>query len=143
MAVERTLSIIKPDAVSKNVVGQIYSRFEQAGLKIVAARMQHLTQKEAEGFYAEHSARGFFKDLIAFMTSGPVIVQVLEGEGAVLKHRDIMGATDPKKAAPGTIRADFADSIDENSVHGSDSLENAQREISYFFRATEICPRTR
>ncbi len=143
MAVERTLSIIKPDAVGKNVVGQIYSRFEQAGLKVVAARMLHLTDKEAGGFYAEHRERGFFKDLVSFMTSGPVVVSVLEGEGAVAKHRDIMGATNPKNAAPGTIRADFAESIDENAVHGSDSLENAAREIAYFFRATELCPRTR
>ena len=143
MAVERTLSIIKPDAVANNVIGQIYSRFEQAGLKIVAARMKHLTAKEAEGFYYEHRERGFFKDLVAFMTSGPVMVQVLEGEAAIAKHREIMGATDPKKAAAGTIRADFAASIDENAVHGSDSAENAAREISYFFRATELCPRTR
>jgi len=143
MAVERTLSIIKPDAVGKNVIGAIYSRFEQAGLKVVAARMAHLTTVEAEGFYEVHRARPFFKDLVSFMISGPVMIQVLEGEDAVLKHRDIMGATDPKKAAPGTIRADFADSIDENAVHGSDSLENAAREIAYFFRATELCPRTR
>lgn len=143
MAVERTLSIIKPDAVGKNVVGQIYSRFEQAGLKVVAARMLHLTEQEAGGFYAEHRERGFFKDLVSFMTSGPVVVSVLEGEGAVAKHRDIMGATNPKNAAPGTLRADFAASIDENAVHGSDSLDNAAREISYFFRATELCPRTR
>lgn len=143
MAVERTLSIIKPDAVAKNVIGGIYSRFEQAGLRIVAARMQHLSRAEAEGFYAVHRERGFFKDLIDFMISGPVIIQVLEGENAVLKHRDIMGATDPKKAAPGTIRADFASSIDENAVHGSDSVENAAREIAYFFRETELCARTR
>jgi len=143
MAVERTLSIIKPDAVAKNVIGPIYSRFEQAGLKIVAAKMKHLSAAEAEGFYAEHRERGFFKDLVSFMISGPVIVQVLEGEDAVLRHRDIMGATNPKNAAPGTIRADFADSIDENAVHGSDSLENAAREIAYFFAATEVCPRTR
>ena len=143
MAVERTLSIIKPDAVAKNVIGGIYTRFETAGLRIVAARMQHLSREEAEGFYAVHSARPFFKDLVSFMISGPVIIQVLEGEDAVAKHRDIMGATDPKKAAPGTIRADFADSIDENAVHGSDSLENAAREISYFFRITELAPRTR
>jgi len=143
MAVERTLSIIKPDAVAKNVIGGIYSRFEAAGLRIVAARMEHMTREEAEGFYAVHSARPFFKDLVNFMISGPVIIQVLEGEDAVAKHRDIMGATDPKKAAPGTIHADFADSIDENAVHGSDSLENAAREISYFFRITELAPRTR
>ncbi len=143
MAVERTLSIIKPDAVAKNVIGGIYSRFEQAGLRIVAARMQHLSRAEAEGFYAVHRERGFFKDLIDFMISGPVIIQVLEGENAVLRHRDIMGATDPKKAAPGTIRADFASSIDENAVHGSDSVENATREIAYFFRETELCARTR
>jgi nucleoside-diphosphate kinase len=143
VAVERTLSIIKPDAVSKNHIGDIYSRFEKAGLKVVAARMKHLTQKEAEGFYAVHSARPFFADLVKFMTSGPVMVSVLEGENAVARHRDIMGATDPKKAAPGTIRADFAESIDENAVHGSDSLDNARIEISYFFRVTELCPRTR
>lgn len=143
MAVERTLSIIKPDAVGKNVIGGIYSRFEQAGLKIVAARMAHLSQGEAEAFYAVHSARPFFKALVDFMISGPVMIQVLEGEDAVAKHRDIMGATDPKKAAPGTIRADFADSIDENAVHGSDSLENAEREIAFFFRTVELCPRTR
>lgn len=143
MAVERTLSIIKPDAVSKNHIGDIYNRFEAAGLKIVAARMKHLSPGEAEGFYAVHKERPFFKDLCKFMTSGPVMVSVLEGENAVLKHRDIMGATDPKKAAKGTIRADFASSIDENAVHGSDSLENAKVEISYFFRVTELCPRTR
>lgn len=143
MAVERTLSIIKPDAVSKNVIGQIYTRFENAGLRVIAARMKHLTEKEAGGFYEVHSARPFFKDLVRFMSSGPVVIQVLEGENAVALHRDIMGATDPRKAAAGTIRADFADSIDENSVHGSDSVENAAREISYFFRATELCPRTR
>ncbi len=143
MAVERTLSIVKPDAVGNNVIGQIYSRFESAGLKIVAAQMKHLTEKEAGGFYEVHRARPFFKDLVSFMTSGPVMIQVLEGENAVAKHRDIMGATDPKKAAPGTIRADFAASIDENAVHGSDSAENAAIEISYFFRGTELCPRTR
>lgn len=143
MAIERTFSIIKPDAVAKNVIGEIYSRFEQNGLKVVAAKMLHLTQDQAEGFYAEHSERGFFKDLIAFMISGPVIMQVLEGEGAVLKHREIMGATNPKDAAPGTIRADFANSIDENAVHGSDALETAQREIAYFFADDEICARTR
>ncbi len=133
MAVERTLSIIKPDAVAKNVIGQIYSRFEAAGLKIVAAKMTQLSQAEAEGFYAVHSARPFFKDLVSFMISGPVMIQALEGENAVLAHRDLMGATDPKKAEAGTIRADFADSIDANAVHGSDSLENAAIEIAYFF----------
>ncbi len=143
MAVERTLSIIKPDAVAKNHVGDIYARFEKAGLKIVASRMTHLTQTEAEGFYAVHRERPFFGDLVRFMVSGPVVVSVLEGENAVAAHRDIMGATDPKKAEPGTIRADFADSIDENAVHGSDSLENAAVEIAYFFRTTELCPRTR
>ena len=143
MAVERTLSIIKPDAVSKNHIGDIYNRFEQAGLKIIAARMKHLTQKQAEGFYAVHKERPFFGDLVKFMTSGPVMISVLEGENAVAKHRDIMGATDPKKAAKGTIRADFATSIDENAVHGSDSLENARTEIAYFFRTVELCPRTR
>jgi len=143
MAIERTFSIIKPDAVAKNVIGEIYSRFEKNGLKIVAAKMQHLTQAQAEGFYAEHSERGFFKDLIAFMVSGPVIMQVLEGENAVLKHREIMGATNPKEAAAGTIRADFAASIDENAVHGSDAVETAKREIAYFFSDNEICARTR
>jgi nucleoside-diphosphate kinase len=143
MAIERTFSIIKPDAVAKNVIGEIYSRFESNGLKIVAAKMLHLTQPQAEGFYAEHSERGFFKDLISFMISGPVIMQVLEGEGAVLKHREIMGATNPKEAATGTIRADFASSIDENAVHGSDAVETAQREIAYFFSDDEICARTR
>jgi nucleoside-diphosphate kinase len=143
VAVERTLSIIKPDAVSKNHIGNIYNRFEVAGLRIVAARMKHLTPGEAEGFYAVHKDRPFFKDLCRFMTSGPVMVSVLEGDNAVLKHRDIMGATDPKKAAKGTIRADYAASIDENAVHGSDSLDNARAEISYFFRTTELCPRTR
>ena len=133
MAVERTLSIIKPDAVAKNVIGQIYSRFEAAGLKIVAAKMTQLSQAEAEGFYAVHSVRPFFKDLVSFMISGPVMIQALEGENAVLAHRDLMGATDPKKAEAGTIRADFADSIDANAVHGSDSLENAAIEIAYFF----------
>lgn len=143
MALERTLSIIKPDAVAKNVIGPIYTRFEQAGLRIVASRMMQLTQAEAEGFYEIHRARPFFKDLVSFMISGPVVVQVLEGEDAVAKHREIMGATDPKKADPGTIRADFADSIDENAVHGSDSEENAAREIAFFFRSTELCPRLR
>ena len=143
MAVERTLSIIKPDAVAKNHIGDIYNRFEKAGLRIIAARMKHLTTREAEGFYAVHKERPFFKDLVSFMTTGPVMVSVLEGENAVAKHRDIMGATDPKKAEKGTIRADFASSIDENAVHGSDSLENAKTEIAYFFRTTELCPRTR
>ena len=143
MAIERTFSIIKPDAVAKNVIGQIYSRFEANGLQIVAAKMLHLTKEQAEGFYAEHSERGFFNDLIAFMISGPVIMQVLEGENAVLAHRDIMGATNPKDAAAGTIRADFASSIDENAVHGSDALETAAREIAYFFSADELCARTR
>jgi nucleoside-diphosphate kinase len=143
VSVERTLSIIKPDAVAKNHIGDIYARFEKAGLSIIAARMKHLTQKQAEGFYAVHAERPFFKDLVKFMTSGPVMISVLEGENAVTRHRDIMGATDPKKAAQGTIRADFAKSIDENAVHGSDSLDNARTEIAYFFRATELCPRTR
>ncbi|MFM6979780.1 MAG: nucleoside-diphosphate kinase [Methylophilaceae bacterium] len=133
MALERTLSIIKPDAVAKNVIGQIYSRFENAGLKIVAARMAHLSQAEAEGFYAVHKDRSFFNDLVKFMISGPVMIQVLEGDNAVLKNRELMGATNPKDAATGTIRADFAESIDANAVHGSDSLENAAIEIKYFF----------
>ena len=133
MAVERTLSIIKPDAVAKNVIGQIYSRFESAGLKIVAAKMTQLTKAEAEGFYAVHAARPFFNDLVKFMISGPVMIQALEGEGAVLKNRDLMGATNPKDALAGTIRADFAESIDANAVHGSDSAENALIEIKYFF----------
>lgn len=141
MSNERTLSIIKPDAVTKNVIGEIYSRFEKAGLSIVASKMMHLTQEQAEGFYAEHKERSFFGDLVAFMTSGPVVVQVLEGEGAILKNRDLMGATNPKEAAAGTIRADFASSIDANAVHGSDSAESAEREIAYFFNDSEICPR--
>lgn len=141
MANERTLSIIKPDAVAKNVIGEIYSRFEKADLNIVAAKMMHLTQEQAEGFYAEHKERPFFNDLVAFMTSGPAIVQVLEGEGAILKNRDLMGATNPKEADAGTIRADFASSIDANAVHGSDSAESAEREIAYFFNDNEICPR--
>lgn len=143
MTVQRTLSIIKPDAVAGNHIGAIYSRFEAAGLKIVAAKMLHLSQSDAQGFYAEHKERPFFKDLVSFMTSGPVVVSVLEGENAVAKHREIMGATNPKEAEKGTIRADFADSIDENAVHGSDAPESAAREIAYFFSATEICPRTR
>lgn len=141
MAVERTLSIIKPDAVAKNVIGKIYQRFEDAGLKIVAARMMHLSRAEAEGFYAVHRERPFFKDLVDFMISGPVMVQVLEGEGAILKNRDLMGATDPKKAAPGTIRADFADSIDANAVHGSDAAETAAVEIAYYFPALNVYSR--
>ncbi|QMT33064.1 nucleoside-diphosphate kinase [Conchiformibius steedae DSM 2580] len=143
MAIERTISIIKPDAVGKNVIGKIYSRFEEQGLKIVAAKMKHLSRSEAEGFYAVHKERPFFNDLVSFMMSGPVMIQVLEGENAVAKNREIMGATNPKDAAAGTIRADFAESIDENAVHGSDSLENAAIEIAYFFAATELCPRTR
>ncbi|MGE0810844.1 MAG: nucleoside-diphosphate kinase [Immundisolibacter sp.] len=143
MAIERTLSIVKPDAVAKNVIGAIYSRFEQAGLRIIAARMEHLSRERAEGFYAVHRERPFFKDLVAFMTSGPVMIQVLEGENAVAHHREIMGATDPAKAAPGTIRADFASNIEENAVHGSDSQENAAIEIAYFFGPDQICPRTR
>jgi len=141
MAVERTLSIVKPDGVQKNVIGEVIRRFEQAGLRVVAARMMRLTRAEAEGFYAVHRERPFFGDLVTYMTSGPVVVQVLEGENAVAKNRDIMGATDPKKAAPGTIRADLATSIEQNVVHGSDSLENAAREIGYFFAETELCPR--
>ena len=141
MANERTLSIIKPDAVAKNVIGEIYSRFEKADLKIVAAKMMHLTQEQAEGFYAEHKERPFFNDLVAFMTSGPVVVQVLEGEGAILKNRELMGATNPKEAEAGPIRADFASSIDANAVHGSDSAASAEREVAYFFNDNEICPR--
>lgn len=141
MAVERTLSIIKPDAVAKNVIGKIYQRFEDAGLKIIAARMMHLSRNEAEGFYAVHRERPFFKDLVDFMISGPVMVQALEGEGAILKNRDLMGATDPKKAAPGTIRADFAASIDANAVHGSDAAETATVEIVYFFPALNVYSR--
>ena len=141
MALERTLSIVKPDAVAKNVIGQIYARFEKAGLKVVAAKMKHLSKQEAEGFYAVHRERPFFPALVNFMISGPVMVQVLEGEGAVLKNRELMGATNPKDAAAGTIRADFADSIDANAVHGSDSLENAAIEIAYFFPATDVYAR--
>lgn len=143
MAIERTLSIIKPDAVAKNVIGQIYSRFEKAGLRIIAAKMLHLSREQAEGFYAVHKERPFFKDLVDFMISGPVMVQALEGENAVALHRELMGATDPKKAAPGTIRADFAETVDENAVHGSDATETAAVEIAYFFNPSEISPRTR
>ena len=141
MALERTFSIIKPDGVARNLIGQVLTRFEKAGLKVVAARMVHLSQRDAEGFYAVHAARPFFKDLVKYMTSGPVLLQVLEGENAIAKNREIMGATDPKKAAPGTIRADLAQSIEANTVHGSDAPETAAKEISYFFRETEICPR--
>lgn len=141
MAVERTLSIIKPDAVTKNVIGQIYTRFENAGLKIIAARMKQLSRAEAEGFYIVHKNRPFFKDLVDFMISGPVAIQVLEGDNAIQQNRDLMGATDPKKAAKGTIRADFADSIDANAAHGSDSVENAAIEIAYFFASLDICSR--
>ena len=141
MAIERTLSIIKPDAVAKNVIGQIYSRFEGVGLKIIAARMMHLSRAEAEGFYAVHRERPFFKDLVDFMISGPVMVQALEGENAILKNRELMGATDPKKADKGTIRADFADSIDANAVHGSDAADTAKTEISYFFPALNVYTR--
>lgn len=141
MAVERTLSIIKPDAVAKNVIGQIYTRFESAGLKVVAARMSHLSRADAEGFYAVHRQRPFFNDLVNFMISGPVMIQVLEGDGAIQKNRDLMGATDPKKAAKGTIRADFADSIDANAVHGSDAPETAAAEIAYFFPSLNIYSR--
>ncbi|MCD6056193.1 MAG: ndk [Gammaproteobacteria bacterium] len=138
MSVERTLSIIKPDAVSKGLIGKILNRFEEAGLRIAAAKMLHLSKAQAEGFYAEHKERGFFKDLVAFMTSGPVLISVLEGPNAVALNRQLMGATNPKEAAPGTIRADFADSIDANAVHGSDSLSSAKREIAYFFEEKEI-----
>jgi nucleoside-diphosphate kinase len=141
MAVERTLSIIKPDAVGKNVIGEIISRFEKGGLKVVAAKMLQLDDDLAGGFYAEHQGKGFYKDLIEFMTSGPVIVQVLEGENAIARNRELMGATNPAQAAPGTIRADFANSIDANAVHGSDSPASAEREVAYFFNAEEICPR--
>ncbi|MHA7816091.1 MAG: nucleoside-diphosphate kinase [Pseudohaliea sp.] len=141
MAVERTLSIVKPDAVGKNVIGKIYSRFEDAGLTIVAAKMLRLSEAVAGGFYAEHKERPFYKDLVAFMTSGPVVVQVLEGEDAIAKNRELMGATNPQEADAGTIRADFAQSIDANAVHGSDSPASAEREIAYFFSASEICPR--
>jgi nucleoside-diphosphate kinase len=143
MSIERTLSIVKPDGVARNMIGEVYRRFGAAGLKIVAARMMQLSQAEAEGFYAVHRQRPFFKDLVRFMISGPVMVQVLEGEGAIAKNRECMGATDPKKADKGTIRADLATSIDENMVHGSDAPDTAAREIAYFFREIELCPRTR
>jgi nucleoside-diphosphate kinase len=138
MALERTLSIVKPDGVSRNLIGEVYRRFEQAGLSVIAARMLHLSQREAEGFYAVHRERPFFKDLVRYMTSGPVVVQVLEGENAIARNREIMGATDPKKAAKGTIRAEFALSIEQNVVHGSDAPETAAQEIAYFFRTTEL-----
>ena len=141
MAVQRTLSIIKPDAVAKNIIGKIYSRFETNGLKVIASRMVHLSRQEAEGFYAVHKARPFFKDLVEFMISGPVMIQVLEGEEAIQKNRDLMGATDPKKAEKGTIRADFAESIDANAVHGSDAPETAAVEIAYFFPASQVYTR--
>jgi nucleoside-diphosphate kinase len=143
MAIERTISIIKPDAVAKNVIGEIYSRFEKAGLRVVAAKMEHLSREKAEGFYAVHKERPFFNDLVSFMISGPVMIQVLEGENAIAKNREVMGATNPKDAAPGTIRADFAVSIDENAVHGSDGPDTAAQEIAYFFQPNELCARTR
>ncbi|NOY73886.1 MAG: nucleoside-diphosphate kinase [Gammaproteobacteria bacterium] len=143
MAIERTLSIIKPDAVAKNVIGEIYSHFESAGLRVVAARMMQLTKEQAEGFYAVHKTRPFFNDLVAFMTSGPVMVQALEGENAVAKHREIMGATNPKEAEPGTIRSKFAESIDENACHGSDAVATAQEEIRFFFDVSDLCDRLR
>ncbi len=143
MAIERTISIIKPDAVGKNVIGEIYARFEKAGLKVIAAKMKHLSNDDAGGFYAVHKERPFFNDLVEFMTSGPVMIQVLEGEDAIAKNREVMGATNPAEADAGTIRADFASTIDENAVHGSDSAENAKIEMDYFFSADEICPRTR
>ena len=143
MALQRTLSIVKPDAVSKNLVGEIYRRFESSGLRVIAAKMVHLSRTEAEGFYEVHKQRPFFNDLVKFMISGPVMVQVLEGENAIQKNRDIMGATNPKNAAPGTIRADLAASVEENAVHGSDGPDTAATEIGYFFSALELCPRTR
>jgi len=143
MAIERTFSIIKPDAVAKNVIGEIYARFEKAGLQVIAARMEHLTAEKAGDFYAVHKERPFYNDLISFMTSGPVIVQVLEGENAIAKNREVMGATNPADAAPGTIRADFAETIDENAVHGSDGVETAKAEIAFFFADDGVCPRTR
>lgn len=141
MGVERTLSIVKPDAVARNIIGEIYSRFENNGLKIVASRMMQLTEDQAKGFYAEHDGKPFYGDLVAYMTSGPVVVQVLEGDGAIGRNRELMGATNPADAKPGTIRADFAESVEANAVHGSDSAESAAREIAYFFQADEICPR--
>ncbi len=143
MAVEQTLSIIKPDGVQKNLIGEIYSRFEKAGLEIVAARMMHLSEEQAQGFYAVHKERPFFKDLVSYMTSGPVVVQVLQGESAIARNREIMGATNPADAAPGTIRKDFAESIEENIVHGSDAAETAAVEIAFFFGDDGVCPRTR
>ena len=141
MAIERTLSIVKPDAVEKNIIGKVISRFEKAGLKIVAAKMMHLTEEKARGFYAEHEGRPFFAGLVEFMTSGPVVVQVLEGENAIALNRELMGATNPAESAEGTLRKDFADSVGRNAVHGSDSPASAEREITYFFDASEICPR--
>ena len=143
MAIEQTFSIIKPDAVAKNIIGEIYSRFEKAGLRIVAARMVHLSKEQAQGFYAVHKERPFYNDLVEFMTSGPVMVQVLEGENAILKNRELMGATNPREAAPGTIRADFATTVDENAVHGSDGPDTAKEEIAFFFGDGGLCPRTR
>lgn len=143
MAIERTFSIVKPDAVAKNVIGEIYSRFEKSGLKVIAAKMLHLSKEQAEGFYAVHKERPFFRELVDFMISGPVMVQVLEGENAIAVNRAVMGATNPKDAEPGTIRADFAATIDENAVHGSDGPETAKAEIAYFFKETELCERTR
>ena len=143
MAIERTISIIKPDAVAKNVIGEIYARFEKGGLKIIASKMLHLSREQAEGFYAVHKERPFFGELVDFMISGPIMVQVLEGEDAIQKNRELMGATNPKEAAAGTIRADFAESIDENAVHGSDGSDTAATEIAYFFTDAELCPRTR
>jgi nucleoside-diphosphate kinase len=141
MALERTFSIVKPDGVTRNLIGEVYRRFEQAGLRVIAARMVQLSQAQAEGFYAVHRERPFFKDLVRYMTSGPVMVQVLEGDNAVLKNREVMGATDPKQAAPGTIRADLAQSIEANTVHGSDATDTAAVEIAYFFSGTDLCPR--
>ena len=143
MVTERTFSIIKPDAVGRNLIGDIFHRFENAGLRIIAAKMLHLTREQAEGFYAEHQGKPFFDPLIKFMTSGPIMVQVLEGDDAIRRHREVIGATDPKKAQAGTIRADYATSVDQNAVHGSDCVSSSDREIAYFFSADEICPRTR